>query len=171
MPGAYHRKHGALGALAFGVGASEVAHVLATPLPQSFEDAVKRRACEAALAYMGLTPGRPIAGTPIDWVFIGSCTNSRLSDLRAAAVIARKGKVAPGVTAWVVPGSERVKGQAEAEGLHEIFLEAGFQWREPGCSLCVAANGERVSRMRTSVSSLSSLFGIARMEARTRISS
>jgi len=114
------------------------------PLPQSFEDAVKRRACEAALTYMGLTPGRPIAGTPIDWVFIGSCTNSRLSDLRAAAVIARKGKVAPGVTAWVVPGSERVKRQAEAEGLHEIFLEAGFQWREPGCSLCVAANGERV---------------------------
>ena len=93
---------------------------------------------------MALTPGRPIEGTKVDWVFVGSCTNSRLSDLREAAQIARSRQVAPGVTAWVVPGSERVKRDAEAEGLDAIFTSAGFQWREPGCSMCVAANGERV---------------------------
>lgn len=99
----------------------------------------------AALAYMGLEPGRPIAGTKVDWVFIGSCTNSRLSDLRDAAALLKPGaKVAPGVTAWVVPGSEIVKREAEAEGLHQRFLAAGFEWREPGCALCVAANGEAV---------------------------
>jgi 3-isopropylmalate/(R)-2-methylmalate dehydratase large subunit len=99
----------------------------------------------AALDYMGLEPGRPIAGTKVDWVFIGSCTNSRLSDLRDAAALLRPGsRVAPGVTAWVVPGSEIVKREAEAEGLHRRFLEAGFEWREPGCALCVAANGEAV---------------------------
>ncbi|HEU4754742.1 MAG TPA: aconitase family protein, partial [Armatimonadota bacterium] len=85
-----------------------------------------------------------IAGTKVDWVFIGSCTNSRISDLRAAAAVLRGRKVAEGVTAWVVPGSEQVKREAEAEGLHRQFLDAGFEWREPGCSLCVAANGEVV---------------------------
>ncbi len=99
---------------------------------------------QAALDYMGLIPGQPIAGTPVDWVFIGSCANSRLPDLRAAAAIARGRHVAPGVTAWVVPGSERVKRDAEAEGLDRVFADAGFVWREPGCSLCVAANGDRV---------------------------
>lgn len=99
----------------------------------------------AALDYMGLEAGRPIAGTKVDWVFIGSCTNSRLSDLRDAAALLRPGaRVAPGVTAWVVPGSEIVKREAEAEGLHRRFLDAGFEWREPGCALCVAANGEAV---------------------------
>lgn len=99
----------------------------------------------AALDYMGLEAGRPIAGTKVDWVFIGSCTNSRLSDLRDAATLLRPGaRVAPGVTAWVVPGSEIVKREAEAEGLHRRFLDAGFEWREPGCALCVAANGEAV---------------------------
>jgi 3-isopropylmalate/(R)-2-methylmalate dehydratase large subunit len=99
----------------------------------------------AALDYMALEPGRPIAGTPVDWVFIGSCTNARLSDLRDAAALLRPGaRVAPQVTAWVVPGSEQVKRDAEAEGLHRRFLEAGFAWREPGCALCVAANGEAV---------------------------
>jgi 3-isopropylmalate/(R)-2-methylmalate dehydratase large subunit len=98
-----------------------------------------------ALDYMGLEPGRPIAGTRVDWVFIGSCTNSRITDLRDAAAVLRPGaKVAPGVTAWIVPGSEIVKREAEAEGLHRRFLEAGFEWREPGCALCVAANGEAV---------------------------
>jgi homoaconitase/3-isopropylmalate dehydratase large subunit len=93
---------------------------------------------------MGLAPGR-IAGTPVDWVFIGSCTNSRLSDLRAAAEVARAGTSAEHVTAWVVPGSEHVKREAEAEGLRDRFTEAaGFEWREPGCSMCVAANGEQV---------------------------
>jgi 3-isopropylmalate/(R)-2-methylmalate dehydratase large subunit len=98
----------------------------------------------SALDYMGLEAGRPIAGTKVDWVFIGSCTNSRLSDLRDAAAVLRGRHVAPGVTAWVVPGSETVKRAAEAEGLHRQFLAAGFEWREPGCSLCVAANGESV---------------------------
>lgn len=97
-----------------------------------------------ALAYMGLSAGLPLAGTRIDRVFIGSCTNSRLSDLRAAAAVARGRRVAPHVEAWVVPGSMRVKREAEAEGLHEVFRAAGFQWREPGCSMCVGANGDLV---------------------------
>lgn len=114
------------------------------PDPASAPDAARRAAIAAALDYMGLTPGQPIAGTKVDWVFIGSCTNSRLSDLREAAAVLKGRKVAPGVTAWVVPGSEQVKREAEAEGLHHRFRAAGFEWREPGCSLCVAANGEAV---------------------------
>jgi 3-isopropylmalate/(R)-2-methylmalate dehydratase large subunit len=97
-----------------------------------------------SLDYMGLSAGRPIAGTRVDRVFIGSCTNSRLSDLRAAAEVARGRKVAAHVQAWVVPGSMGVKRAAEDEGLHQVFRDAGFQWREPGCSLCVGANGELV---------------------------
>ena len=92
---------------------------------------------------MGLQPGQALAGVPIDWVFIGSCANSRISDLREAASFARGRRVAPGVTAWVVPGSVDVQRQAQAEGLDAIFLSAGFEWREPGCSMCVAANGEQ----------------------------
>jgi 3-isopropylmalate/(R)-2-methylmalate dehydratase large subunit len=97
-----------------------------------------------SLEYMGLSAGRPIAGTRIDRVFIGSCTNSRLSDLRAAAEVARGRKVAAHVQAWVVPGSMGVRRAAEAEGLDQVFRDAGFHWREPGCSLCVGANGELV---------------------------
>jgi len=94
---------------------------------------------------MDLRPGQPIAGTRIDWVFIGSCANSRLPDLRAAAKVVRGRSVAAGVTAWVVPGSERVRRDAEAEGLDRVFTEVGFQWRGgAGCSMCVAANGDRV---------------------------
>lgn len=118
------------------------AHAIA--IDELIPDPSGQPAWKAALDYMGLVPGRPIAGTPIDWVFIGSCANSRLPDLRAAAAIARGRHVAPGVTAWVVPGSERVKRDAEAEGLDRVFVDAGFMWREPGCSLCVAANGDRV---------------------------
>lgn len=114
------------------------------PDPADAKDPDQRAAWEAALAYMGLTPNAPIAGTKVDWVFIGSCTNSRLEDLRAAAAVLRGRKVAPHVTAWVVPGSERVKHAAEAEGLDAAFKAAGFEWREPGCALCVAANGESV---------------------------
>ena len=99
-----------------------------------------------------LKPGAPIAGTPVDWVFIGSCTNSRLSDLRAAAEVARGRKVAPGVRAWIVPGSETVKRDAVAEGLDKVFTDAGFEWREPGCSMCLAANGETVAPGQRSVS-------------------
>jgi 3-isopropylmalate/(R)-2-methylmalate dehydratase large subunit len=114
------------------------------PDPSNAPDAERRDAWRSAQDYMGLEPGRPLAGTKVDWVFIGSCTNSRLSDLRDAATLARGRHVAPGVTAWVVPGSEQVKRDAEAEGLDAVFRDAGFQWREPGCSMCVAANGERV---------------------------
>jgi 3-isopropylmalate/(R)-2-methylmalate dehydratase large subunit len=99
-----------------------------------------------ALAYIGLTPGQRIEGTKIDMVFIGSCTNSRLSDLRQAAAVAKGRTVAPTLRAWVVPGSERVKRQAEAEGLDRVFRDAGFEWREPGCSMCLAANGELAPR-------------------------
>ncbi len=123
-------------------------HVIAVdrpvPSPDQAPDAAQREAWAAALAYQGLEPGRPLEGLAIDWVFIGSCTNARLSDLREAAAIVAGRAVDPRVTAWVVPGSERVKRAAEAEGLDRIFRDAGFSWREPGCSLCVAANGEAV---------------------------
>jgi 3-isopropylmalate/(R)-2-methylmalate dehydratase large subunit len=101
------------------------------PNPAEITDPARRTAIETAIDYMGLKAGAPIMGTPVDWVFIGSCTNSRLSDLRAAAAIARGRKVAPGVRAWVVPGSETVKREAMAEGLDKLFMEAGFEWREP----------------------------------------
>jgi 3-isopropylmalate/(R)-2-methylmalate dehydratase large subunit len=128
------------------------------PDPDNVDDPVRRAALETALEYMGLKAGAPIAGTPVDWVFIGSCTNSRLSDLRAAAEIARGRKVAPGVKAWVVPGSENVKREAVAEGLDKVFTEAGFEWREPGCSMCLAANGETVAPGQRSVSTLEPQF-------------
>ena len=114
------------------------------PDPRDAVDAAQQGALKAALEYMGLAAGQAIAGTPVDWVFIGSCANSRLSDLRAAADVVRGRQIAPGVTAWVVPGSENVKRAAEAEGLRGVFEAAGFEWREPGCSMCVAANGEQV---------------------------
>src|SRR5690606_2622447 len=113
-----------------------------TPDPARADDPEQGTAIAAALDYMGLGAGAPIMDTPVDWVFIGSCANSRLSDLRAAAAVARGRRVAPGVTAWVVPGSENVKRAAEEEGLRDVFENAGFAWREPGCSMCVAANGE-----------------------------
>jgi 3-isopropylmalate/(R)-2-methylmalate dehydratase large subunit len=95
-----------------------------------------------ALAYMDLEHGREIAGSKVDMVFIGSCTNSRLSDLRLAAAILRDRRVAPGVRAVVVPGSQRVKREAEAEGLDRVFIDAGAEWHESGCSLCIAMNGD-----------------------------
>ena len=116
----------------------------AIPHPDDAPDAATASRWRDALRYMDLEPGTPIRGTRIDRVFIGSCTNSRLSDLRVAAKVAGGGKVADGVTAWVVPGSQTVKRAAEAEGLDKIFLHAGFEWREPGCSQCVATNGEYV---------------------------
>jgi 3-isopropylmalate/(R)-2-methylmalate dehydratase large subunit len=102
---------------------------------------------------MDLTPGTPIRGTKIDVCFIGSCTNGRLSDLREAAKFARGRRVAPGVKAFVVPGSERVKQEAEAEGLDKIFTEAGFEWREPGCSMCLAMNPDKLQGSQISASS------------------
>ncbi len=101
-----------------------------------------RTSHEQALAYMGLTPGTPIDGIPVDRVFIGSCTNARLEDLREAARVAKGHHVAPSVRAMVVPGSQPVKQAAEAEGLHEILRAAGFEWREPGCSMCLGMNDD-----------------------------
>jgi len=105
-------------------------------------DMATRQAMEKALAYMDLQPGQALAGLPIDAAFIGSCTNSRLSDLRAAAALLKGRKVAAGVKAICVPGSSQVKLAAEAEGLHQVFIEAGFEWRESGCSMCFFAGGE-----------------------------
>ena len=117
------------------------------PDPDKEKDDVKRGAIERALTYMGLAPNKPLADITIDKVFIGSCTNSRIEDLReAAAVVRRIGqRVAPNVrAALVVPGSGQVKAQAEREGLHEVFKAAGFEWREPGCSMCLAMNADRL---------------------------
>jgi len=142
------------------------------PDPREIDDPARRAAVETALDYMGLKGGAPIAGTPVDWVFIGSCTNSRLSDLRAAAAIARGRKVAPGVRAWVVPGSETVKRDAVAEGLDKLFTDAGFEWREPGCSMCLAANGETVTPGQRSVSTSNRNFiGRQGPRARTHLAS
>jgi 3-isopropylmalate/(R)-2-methylmalate dehydratase large subunit len=125
-----------------------------------------------ALAYMGLAEGRPIAGTKVDRVFIGSCTNSRLPDLRAAAALAKGRKVAKHVKAWVVPGSWRIKQDAEAEGLHEVFRAAGFEWREAGCSMCVAANGDYVEPLARCVSTSNRNFvGRQGPQARTHLAS
>jgi 3-isopropylmalate/(R)-2-methylmalate dehydratase large subunit len=112
-----------------------------------------RAGLEDALGYMGLEAGAPIAGTRIDVAFIGSCTNGRLSDLREAAAIVRGRKVAPHVRALVVPGSRRVRVEAEQEGLHEIFRDAGFEWREAGCSMCLAMNPDRLNGREISASS------------------
>jgi 3-isopropylmalate/(R)-2-methylmalate dehydratase large subunit len=114
------------------------------PDPHTMADRDQRERAEAMLSYMGLTPGRPIAGTPIDMVFIGSCTNARLSDLEAAADIIRGRHVAPHVRALVVPGSTSVKKAAEDKGLDRIFTEAGFEWRSAGCSMCVSINEDIV---------------------------
>ena len=142
------------------------------PDPAAAADPAQRAAWAAALDYMGLHAGAPLAGTPVDWVFIGSCTNGRLSDLRDAAAVARDRHVAPGVTAWVVPGSERVKRDAEAEGLDRVFRTAGFEWREAGCSMCVAANGERVPPGARSVSTSNRNFvGRQGPGARTHLAS
>ena len=114
------------------------------PDPAAFDDPEKRAQVQRALDYMGLEPGQRIVDARIDRVFIGSCTNSRIEDLRAAARVAEGRKVADGVNAMVVPGSGLVKEQAEAEGLDKIFLDAGFEWREPGCSMCLAMNPDRL---------------------------
>jgi len=110
------------------------------------------RLFDAALAYMGLHPGEPIKDQPVDVVFIGSCTNARLSDLRGAAQLLRGRRIARGITMLVVPGSQQVKRDAEAEGLDRIFLDAGAQWRESGCSMCLGMNGDVVGRGQYSIS-------------------
>jgi 3-isopropylmalate/(R)-2-methylmalate dehydratase large subunit len=114
------------------------------PDPESFATPGKRASAIQALEYMGLEAGQPITSAKVDVVFIGSCTNSRIEDLRAAAKIVEGRTVAPHVRAMVVPGSGLVRAQAEDEGLDEIFLAAGFEWREPGCSMCLAMNPDKV---------------------------
>jgi 3-isopropylmalate/(R)-2-methylmalate dehydratase large subunit len=122
------------------------------PTPESFDNEVKRKACASALAYMGLTAHTKMTDIPIDFVFIGSCTNGRIEDFRIAAAVAKGTKVAAGVTAIAVPGSYQVKQQAEAEGLDKIFLAAGWEWREPGCSMCLAMNGDELGKGQRSAS-------------------
>ncbi|MCM8731785.1 3-isopropylmalate dehydratase large subunit [Hephaestia sp. GCM10023244] len=114
------------------------------PDPESFADASKRAAAQKSLDYMGLAPGTRMQDVDVQHVFIGSCTNSRIEDLRAAASVANGRRVADGVRAMVVPGSGLVKRQAEKEGLDRIFVAAGFEWREPGCSMCLAMNPDKV---------------------------
>lgn len=114
------------------------------PSPDSFSDPVEKASAEKALAYMGLEAGKSLSDYQVDKVFVGSCTNSRIEDIRAAAAVAKGKKVAPHVQALIVPGSEQVKAQAEAEGLDQIFIDAGFEWRLPGCSMCLAMNNDRL---------------------------
>ncbi|HKT17328.1 MAG TPA: 3-isopropylmalate dehydratase large subunit [Stellaceae bacterium] len=116
----------------------------AVPNPADERDPLKREAMERSLAYMGLKPGTPLQEVTIERAFIGSCTNGRIEDLRAAAAVAKGRKVAAGVNALVVPGSGLVKHQAEEEGLDKVFIEAGFEWREPGCSMCLAMNADKL---------------------------
>ncbi len=116
------------------------------PDPASFPDAAKADQVRRMLDYMGLRSGQKLAEVPVDVVFIGSCTNGRIEDLRAAAAIARSRHVAPGVRAMVVPGSGLVKQQAEAEGLDQVFLDAGFEWREAGCSMCLGMNPDKLTQ-------------------------
>jgi 3-isopropylmalate/(R)-2-methylmalate dehydratase large subunit len=122
------------------------------PTPESFSDASQKAALEKALAYMGLKPGQPLLGQKVDVVFIGSCTNSRISDLRLAASMLKGRKVAEDTRVMVVPGSQDVKKQAEAEGLDKIFKEAGADWRETGCSMCIAMNGDQLEPGQYAVS-------------------
>ena len=129
-------------------------------------------AFEKSLAYMGLAPGQPIREHPVNVVFVGSCTNGRLSDLRLAASVLRGRKVAPGVQMLVVPGSQQVKREAEAEGLHRVFLEAGAEWRESGCSMCLGMNGDLVGKGQYAVSTSNRNFeGRQGVGARTLLAS
>jgi 3-isopropylmalate/(R)-2-methylmalate dehydratase large subunit len=115
------------------------------PSPESFDDPASRGAAERALEYMGLTAGTPIREIGVDTVFIGSCTNSRIEDLRLVADVVRGQRVSSGVRTLIVPGSWAVKHQAEAEGLHDVFIAAGFDWRDPGCSMCLGMNPDTLS--------------------------
>jgi 3-isopropylmalate/(R)-2-methylmalate dehydratase large subunit len=115
------------------------------PAPDAFDEAPAREAAERALAYMGLTAGTAVRDIPVDTVFIGSCTNGRIEDLRAAAAVLEGRRVAPSVRALVVPGSGQVKAQAEAEGLDRVFTSSGFDWRNPGCSMCLAMNPDKLA--------------------------
>ncbi len=124
----------------------------AVPEPSNVSDPIERESLTKALNYMALEPGKPLLGQPIDVVFVGSCTNSRISDLRAAASVLKGRKVNPKVRMMVVPGSQIIKKQAESEGLDQVFREAGAEWREAGCSMCIAMNGDQLTPGQYSVS-------------------
>jgi 3-isopropylmalate/(R)-2-methylmalate dehydratase large subunit len=142
------------------------------PDPSCESNPQRRQAMEAALVYMDLKPGDMIEGTPVDWVFVGSCTNGRLSDIREAARVAAGRKVAPNVKAWVVPGSEATQREAEREGLDKILLSAGFEWRKAGCSMCAGINGDTVAPGQRSVSTTNRNFvGRQGPGARTHLAS
>jgi 3-isopropylmalate/(R)-2-methylmalate dehydratase large subunit len=130
----------------------------ALPDPAAMADPKRREAALRAYAYMDLAPGKALEGVPIDYAFIGSCTNSRVSDFEAAAQVVRGRKVRPGVTALVVPGSMAVKAEAEAKGLDRVFVEAGFEWRNAGCSMCVGSNGDIVPPGKRSISTTNRNF-------------
>ena len=132
--------------MSWGTNPAQVAPIGgAVPDPDSFADPGEREAAARALAYMGLTAGTPLREIPVDTVFLGSCTNSRIEDLRSAAAVLDGRHVKDGLRALVVPGSHRVKAQAEAEGLDAVFRPAGFEWREPGCSMCLAMNPDKLA--------------------------
>jgi 3-isopropylmalate/(R)-2-methylmalate dehydratase large subunit len=122
------------------------------PDPAQAEDAAAKSELQKAIQYMELRPGEPLLGRPIHVAFIGSCTNSRLSDLRAAAGVLRGRRIHPNVRAIVVPGSQAVKRDAEAEGLDRIFKDSGAEWREAGCSMCIAMNGDKLEPGQNAVS-------------------
>ena len=132
-----------------GMGMPITGHV---PDPDTLKDVAQRAALDKALRYMDLQPGQSLIGKSVDVVFVGSCTNSRISDLREAADLLRGRRVAEGVRMMVVPGSQRVKAQAEAEGLDEVFRAAGAEWREAGCSMCIAMNGDQLQPGQYAVS-------------------
>jgi 3-isopropylmalate/(R)-2-methylmalate dehydratase large subunit len=132
--------------VSWGTNPGQVAPITSrVPSPDSFDDPASRGAAERALEYMGLTAGTPIREIGVDTVFIGSCTNSRIEDLRVVADVVRGQRVSSGVRTLIVPGSWAVKHQAEAEGLHEAFIAAGFDWRDPGCSMCLGMNPDTLS--------------------------
>jgi 3-isopropylmalate/(R)-2-methylmalate dehydratase large subunit len=132
--------------VSWGTNPGQVAPITdAVPDPDSFAEASERDAAHRALEYMGLTAGTPLREISVDTVFIGSCTNGRIEDLRAVAAVAEGRHVAPGVRTLVVPGSHAVKAQAEAEGIDAVLQAAGFDWREPGCSMCLAMNPDKLA--------------------------
>ncbi len=139
--------------VSWGTNPAQVAAIDAdVPRPEDFADPIERDACTRALDYMGLQAGMAIRDIAVDYVFIGSCTNSRIEDLRLAASVVQGRQIAPTVTGWIVPGSYAVKVQAEAEGLHRAFIDAGFEWREPGCSACLAMNPDKIPPGKRSAS-------------------
>ena len=150
-PGAKYNKEAHLDAaeiaphVTWGTSPQDVSPITGrVPDPAQVDDPLKRAAMQRSLEYMALAPNTRLVDVPVERVFIGSCTNSRIEDLRAAAAIAKGRRVAEGVRALVVPGSGLVKHQAEEEGLDRVFLEAGFEWREPGCSMCMSMNADKV---------------------------